>query len=122
MSRIKHPQRRRKKANRIFRKRRKVFFEPLEPRLLLSETFSFAAATAAAGMDMTLKLTDDNLADVVRICRLVDGMPLAILLASAWVEMLTPPEIAAELGLASTNAARMRVSRALAELAEQMPR
>jgi len=43
------------------------------------------------------KLADDNLADVARICRLVDGTPLAILLASAWVEMLTPAEIAAEL-------------------------
>ena len=70
MSRIKHPQRRRKKANRIFRKRRKVFFEPLEPRLLLSETFSFAAATAAAGMDMTLKLTDD-VAGLAGMCDLV---------------------------------------------------
>jgi len=35
---------------------------------------------------------------------------------------MTFPEIAAELGLASANAARMRVSRALAELAERMPR
>jgi hypothetical protein len=43
------------------------------------------------------ELADDNMADVVRICRLVDGMPLAILLAAAWVEMLTPAEIVAEL-------------------------
>jgi predicted ATPase/DNA-binding SARP family transcriptional activator len=42
-------------------------------------------------------LTGDNLADVVRICRLVDGMPLGILLASAWVGMLTPAEIGAEI-------------------------
>lgn len=35
---------------------------------------------------------------------------------------MTFPEIAAELELASANAARMRVSRALAELAERMPR
>ena len=31
-----------------------------------------------------------------RICRLVEGMPLGILLAAAWVEMLTPDEIAHE--------------------------
>jgi predicted ATPase len=43
-------------------------------------------------------LTATNLADVIRICRLVDGMPLALLLAAAWVGMLTPAEIAAEIG------------------------
>ena len=35
---------------------------------------------------------------------------------------MTFPEIAAELGLASANTARMRVSRALVELSEAMPR
>lgn len=35
---------------------------------------------------------------------------------------MTFPEIAVELGLASANAARMRVSRALVDLAERMPR
>jgi len=43
------------------------------------------------------ELTDDNLADVAEICRLVEGMPLGILLAAAWVRMLTPAEIAAEI-------------------------
>jgi DNA-binding SARP family transcriptional activator/predicted ATPase len=38
-----------------------------------------------------------ELADVVQICRLVQGMPLAILLAAAWMEMLSPAEIVAEL-------------------------
>jgi predicted ATPase/DNA-binding SARP family transcriptional activator len=42
-------------------------------------------------------LTDDNAADVVRICGLVEGMPLALLLAAAWIEMLTPAEVAAEI-------------------------
>jgi predicted ATPase len=41
--------------------------------------------------------TDDVLQDVVRICRLVEGMPLGIELAAAWVGMLTPAEIAAEI-------------------------
>lgn len=38
-----------------------------------------------------------DLAHVVRICRLVEGLPLGILLAAAWMEMLTPAEIAAEI-------------------------
>ena len=42
--------------------------------------------------------TADDLFEVGRICRLAEGMPLGILLAAAWVEMLTPAEIAAEIG------------------------
>jgi DNA-binding SARP family transcriptional activator/predicted ATPase len=38
-----------------------------------------------------------DLAHVVRICHLVEGLPLGILLAAAWMEMLTPAEIAAEI-------------------------
>ncbi len=34
---------------------------------------------------------------IVHICRLVDGMPLAILLAAAWVDMLTLEDITAEI-------------------------
>lgn len=41
--------------------------------------------------------TPEILPFVARICRLVDGVPLAILLAAAWVETLTPHEIADEL-------------------------
>ncbi|GAB4444990.1 MAG: hypothetical protein OHK0015_46890 [Chloroflexi bacterium OHK40] len=43
-------------------------------------------------------VTDDNVAAVVQICRLVQGMPLAILLATSWVAVLSPTEIALELG------------------------
>jgi DNA-binding SARP family transcriptional activator/predicted ATPase/tetratricopeptide (TPR) repeat protein len=43
------------------------------------------------------ELTPDNLAHVVRICRLVAGMPLAILLAAAWMQTLIPAEIAGQL-------------------------
>jgi len=39
----------------------------------------------------------DNLQDVVRICRLVDGMPLGVLLAAGWVPILSPAEIATEI-------------------------
>lgn len=45
----------------------------------------------------TFELSDENLLDVVRICTLVDGMPLGIILAASWVMMLTPAEIAAEI-------------------------
>ncbi len=43
------------------------------------------------------ELTTENVLDVVQICQLVQGMPLAILLAVGWVEMLTPAEIAVEI-------------------------
>lgn len=42
-------------------------------------------------------LRSDNLADVIDICHLVEGMPLAIELAATWVELLSPAEIAAEI-------------------------
>jgi tetratricopeptide (TPR) repeat protein len=42
------------------------------------------------------ELTDDDLAHVTRLCRLVDGMPLGIELAAAWVDMLSLADIAAE--------------------------
>ncbi len=40
----------------------------------------------------------DDVQHVARICQLVDGMPLGILLAAAWVEMFSPQEIAGEVG------------------------
>ncbi|MFL7807792.1 MAG: BTAD domain-containing putative transcriptional regulator, partial [Anaerolineae bacterium] len=43
------------------------------------------------------KLGQAELPHVVRICQLAQGMPLAILLAAAWVPALTPAEIAAEM-------------------------
>ena len=43
------------------------------------------------------ELQMDDLKYISRICRLVGGMPLGILLAAGWVEMLTPEEIAAEI-------------------------
>lgn len=42
-------------------------------------------------------LAADNLSDVIEICRRVDGMPLALELAAAWISMLAPAEIAEEI-------------------------
>ncbi len=43
------------------------------------------------------ELSRSNLAQVVEICRLVQGMPLGIELAASWLELLSPDEIAAEI-------------------------
>jgi predicted ATPase/DNA-binding SARP family transcriptional activator len=43
-------------------------------------------------------LTAENAADIVAICRIVDGLPLAVELAAAWVDTLSLPELAAEIG------------------------
>lgn len=43
------------------------------------------------------ELTTENLTHVVLICQLVQGMPLGVLLAAAWVELLAPAEIAAQI-------------------------
>jgi predicted ATPase/DNA-binding SARP family transcriptional activator len=40
------------------------------------------------------QLAADDWTTIVRICQLIQGMPLGILLAAAWIEMLTPREIA----------------------------
>ena len=56
--------------------------------------FMSSAARAQPGFE----LRTDNLDAVARICRLVEGMPLAIVLAAAWLALLTPEEVAAEIG------------------------
>jgi serine/threonine protein kinase/tetratricopeptide (TPR) repeat protein len=42
-------------------------------------------------------LSQENLDYIARICRLVQGMPLGIVLAASWLAMLSPEEIAAEM-------------------------
>ncbi|MFN8444730.1 MAG: helix-turn-helix domain-containing protein [Caldilineaceae bacterium] len=43
------------------------------------------------------RLDSNNKRSIARICQLVDGMPLGIELAAAWVNVLSPEEIASEL-------------------------
>jgi predicted ATPase/DNA-binding SARP family transcriptional activator len=43
------------------------------------------------------RLTEENIGGVVEICRLVEGMPLAIRLAAPWVAVMSPRAIAAQL-------------------------
>lgn len=42
-------------------------------------------------------ITADDLPDLTRICRAVDGMPLGLELAASWVDVLSLPDIAAEI-------------------------
>ena len=42
-------------------------------------------------------LNEENQANVARICRMVEGMPLALELAATWVRALSPAEIAFEI-------------------------
>ncbi|MCJ7549254.1 MAG: tetratricopeptide repeat protein, partial [Anaerolineae bacterium] len=52
---------------------------------------------AARRVRPNLELSDDDLLYLTRICRLVDGMPLAIELAASWVDMLSLNDIAEEI-------------------------
>jgi len=54
-------------------------------------------AQCAARVRPGFRLRPDNIGDVARICRQVQGLPLGIELAAAWLEVLTLPEIAAEI-------------------------
>ncbi len=54
-------------------------------------------ARSAAQVKPDFELVPENLPGVIRVCRLVQGMPLGIELAAAWSEMLSPDEIAAEI-------------------------
>lgn len=53
---------------------------------------------SASQVQPDFELTAGIMGDVVQICRLVQGMPLAIVLAAAWLEILTPAEIVTRIG------------------------
>ena len=48
-------------------------------------------------------IDDENATDVAQICRLVEGLPLGILLATNWIPLLSPAEIATQLSSAITQ-------------------
>ncbi len=52
----------------------------------------------AARVRPGFSLDEDNVGTVVEICNLTEGMPLGIELAAAWMAMLSPVEIAEEIG------------------------
>jgi predicted ATPase/class 3 adenylate cyclase len=51
----------------------------------------------ARQVEPSFVITKENMAAVSRICQLVDGLPLGIELAAAWVNVFTPEDIAAEI-------------------------
>jgi predicted ATPase len=64
----------------------------------VSEYSAVALFCSSAGqIQPSFEFTARIAADIVRICRLVDGMPLAILLAAGWVQVLTPEQIVSEI-------------------------
>ncbi len=63
------------------------------------ELFLQSAQRVSAGFE----IQENELSRAAHICRLVQGMPLAILLAAAWVDTLTLEEIAAKLPAAWTS-------------------
>jgi predicted ATPase/DNA-binding SARP family transcriptional activator len=67
-----------------------------------NEALAFAAVRlfllAARQVRPACEPTDADLSEISRICHLVQGMPLGILLAAAWMEVLGPAGIAAEIG------------------------
>jgi len=54
-------------------------------------------AEHAERVDRSFRLSAENAPDIAAICALVDGLPLGIELAAAWLRLLTPAEIVEEL-------------------------
>ena len=65
---------------------------------VLAENSAFALFwQSARRADSRFTISDDEACDILRICRLVGGMPLAIELAASWVRLLSCAEIAGEI-------------------------
>ncbi len=69
--------------------------EPTERPLEYSAVQLFVQCAQRARPDYSLNGIDD----VIRVCRLTQGMPLGIELAAAWLEVLSPQQIADEIAL-----------------------
>ncbi|MBX2998066.1 MAG: tetratricopeptide repeat protein [Caldilineaceae bacterium] len=65
--------------------------------MLLSYDAPRLFVEAARRAHSSFTLADSDAAAIVHICRLVEGMPLALELAAAWVAILSPAQIAEEI-------------------------
>jgi predicted ATPase/DNA-binding CsgD family transcriptional regulator len=72
---------------------------PKQATELLTDTHSAVQlfVERARSVCPTFKLTKDNQQQIIRICQLVGGLPLALELAATWVKILSCAEIAEEL-------------------------
>jgi DNA-binding SARP family transcriptional activator len=72
---------------------------PADNDIVQIETFSSARlfTTALQRLQPSYSLQREDLTSIGRICRFVQGMPLAILLAASWADTLTLREIAEEI-------------------------
>jgi predicted ATPase/DNA-binding SARP family transcriptional activator len=74
---------------------------PLQPPIAILESTQYSAVElfrqSARRVQPDFQLSADNWPDVAQICRLVGGMPLGIVLAASWLELLSPVEIAAHI-------------------------
>lgn len=74
---------------------------PIPPLEFVEKLEDYSAAVlfiqSAQRMDAGFELTETDKPALVQICHLVEGIPLAIELAAAWVSMLSCPEIAHEI-------------------------
>jgi predicted ATPase/DNA-binding SARP family transcriptional activator len=72
--------------------------EEQEPRQIGEQYGALALfRQSARQVEPLFELTADNLGPVVEICRMLQGLPLGIELAAAWVNLLSPEEIAREI-------------------------
>ncbi len=69
------------------------------PAELLAHSAGELFVHSAQRADPAFELHPEDVRPIARICRLVEGMPLGIVLAAAWVDQLSPQEIAAEVAL-----------------------
>ncbi len=71
-----------------------------EPNAAIADAASMEAVRlfvqSAKRVKPDFTLSAENVADILRICQLVHGMPLGLELAAAWTEILSVKEIAAE--------------------------
>jgi predicted ATPase/transcriptional regulator with XRE-family HTH domain len=71
--------------------------EQMQPGVLEANSAVVLFLQRARQTAATLSVTEENAEALIRICRLVDGLPLAIELAASWSRLMSPAEIALEL-------------------------